>query len=360
MRPMPNYILNTAFVILCFLFSCAKKERVSPDLEQILGPVQFVQPFTVSDTIPNFANGNTVAFSAQFQNEASWVITITGAVSGAVKTFTGTGTSISISSTIWDGTANTVPSFRTEQVIAVLSFPQASSVSTNSTLSYHIRIVGTKNLNAGHVLVTDFSVNKIQNVYNGNFAAVPPTMWPSNYPTTVTSNDIPFLNPDGNPYCTDGPQAPWQPNTSYIGHISPYIDHLIISATSVGYPTYFPLIADPTQIYFNIMVYSNTLPNYTWLQVILNEESPTNPDSVMGKTINIYPNWNTGWKLVTASYLNFKFSDTTIISNNPQKIKSIQLTLLSSAPQAILDAGTHPVQVSYDHLIFSQYKPYQP
>src|SRR6185369_1349430 len=102
-----------------------------------------------------------------------------------------------------------------------------------------------------------------------------------------------------------GPGAAWQPNLDFPGHLSPYVDFLTISANSVGYPTYFPLIADHTKIYFNMMMYNATLPTYTWLDVTIHEDHPSIADSIIAKTITIKPNWNTGWKLLTFSYSDF-------------------------------------------------------
>ncbi len=351
---MKKYTLNIFVIGLLFLFSCAKKDKIAPDGTQVRGPVEFETPFAVSKTNPNFFTGDKVSFTAQFKTETYWVIRITGNTSGAVKTFEGTGTIISV---IWDGTADSLPSFRWETTVAQLSFPKASSVVNASPLSFNITIPfkGTKDLNHGHVLITDFNKPKFAGA-----GANPVTSWPSDFVATAAYNDIPHINPDTNQYCIMGPYGAWQDNKDFVGHKSPYVDFLGISASSVGYPTYFPLISDPNNIYFNIMVYNNSLPCNTWLQITLSEEHPTIADSIIGKSINIYPNWNTGWKLITKSYLDFKFSDTTKILRNPQKIKAVTLVLLSNAPQAVLDAGTNPVSATFDHLIFTHYKPYQP
>jgi len=344
-----------------FLFSCAKKEPVAPDLGVISGPVSFGNPFAVNNANPNFYNNDKIYFSATFGKQTHWLITITGNTSGAVKTFEGTGTEISVSNAYWDGTADALPSFRAESVTAVLSFPNASSASAPFPLSLTITIAKAKDLNYGHVIITDFNVAKFVDVsLNPN----PNISWPHDFVSTMAYNDIPHINPDGNPYCIMGPHGAWQANTSFKGHNSPYIDFLGISANSVGYPTYFPLIGDPTKIYFNMMVYNNAIPSNVRIQVTLSEDNlhpnPVLKDSIIAKTINIYPNWNTGWKLVTARYLDFKSSDTTVISNNPQKIRGVTIVLLSTASQAVLDAGTNPVSATLDHLIFTQYKPYQP
>ncbi len=357
---MKKYILNSLIIGLIVLGSCAKKEKIGPDLEALYKPVQFATPFAVNNTSPNFSVGDKVYFSAKFKNETYWLITVTGNTSGAVKYFYGTGTFIS--NATWDGSADILPSFAAETVSAELSFPRSAT----SFVSIGLTIVGAKNHDAGNVLITDFSTTKF-GLSNANVN----TLWPSDWVATVTGNNIPYSNPDGNQYCRMGPNAAWQNNASYPGHKSPYIDFLTISANAQGYPTYFPLIADPSQIYFNAMVYYDPLVSINadkmWFQVILHEEDKTNPSSIVAKSVNIYFKTPVNgvlpparWDLVSIPYLDFKTSDSTQTHINPQKIKDVQLVLLSKAKQDVLDAGTYPVSVTFDHLIFTHYKPYQP
>lgn len=367
---MKRHILNTVLIGMIFLFSCAKKEKIAPDLGVASGPVSFVEAFAVSSANPNFSNNEKIYFTATFKNETSWLITVTGKVSNAVKTFSGNGTTISITNAMWDGTANTVPSFRTETVKAKLSFP----LSPTAADSLSITIAGTKDLNYGHVLITDFKTSKINQIFNGQFFQSYNTSWPSDWGPTAVANDIPLSNPDGNQYCIIGSQYAWSDDPNNKGHKSPYLDQMFISAASLGYSTYFPLIADPSEIYFNIMVFNNPtdpLNKYTWLQVTLHEVHPTIPDSIIGKTISIKPNWPLGWKLLTYRYLDFVGSDTSKVLTNPQKIKDVTIVLLSDAPTAVLDLtynSTTPLTdptipkttANFDHLIFTQYKPYQP
>ncbi len=350
---MKKYNIVIILVGLAFLFSCAKKEKVAPDLNDISGPIVLGDAFSVSKSTPSFKNNELVYFAGTFVDEAYWVLTIKGKTSGATKTFEGTGTSIK--NATWDGTADDLPSFRVEAVTATLSFPKASSVTSALPLTLAMSILGAKNLNYGHVLVTDFKTGK----YAGAGASSD-LFWPSDWPATASLDNIPFINPDGNQYCTMGPAAPWQPNLDFVGHISPYVDFLTISAKSLGYPTYFPLIADYSKIYFNMMVYNSVLPTNTWLNVTIFEEDPAITGVINAKTITIKPTWNTGWKQLTFDYDVFKLSDSTKVIRNPQKIRMVQLVLLSSAPQAVLDAGKTQVSASFDHLIFTHYKPYQP
>ncbi|HWZ21673.1 MAG TPA: hypothetical protein VNW06_03415, partial [Cytophagaceae bacterium] len=62
---MKRYISTTILVIgLVFLFSCTKKEPIGPDLGVISGPVDFGNPFAVSNANPNFLNNDQIYFGA--------------------------------------------------------------------------------------------------------------------------------------------------------------------------------------------------------------------------------------------------------------------------------------------------------
>jgi len=357
---MKRYIVTTLLIGFVFLLGCKKNEKIAPDLKEISGPVDFEEEFKVSTTNPNFSNGEKVYFTAKTKADAYWVVTVVGATSGAVKTFTGTGREITVTNATWDGTADILPSFRTENITMTLSFPKASAVNSTLPLSYAGTIAGVKNLDEGGVLITNFNETptKIQDVYDGNFAAVPANRWPSNWVETVTRNDTPLPNPDGNRYCLMVPQVAWEDNMDFPGHKGPYIDHMIITANSVGYATYFPLIADPGKIYFNIMMHNSSAASKTWFQITLFEKDVALND--VAKSYNIRPTWEDGWRIVSIPYTGFKLADTTVVSNNPQRITGLQLTLLSGESQEILDAGANPVSASFDHLIFTHNKPYQP
>jgi hypothetical protein len=357
---MKRYIVNSIAAGLIFLFSCAKKEKIGPDLGEVKGPVEFEESFTVSNTNPNFTNGDKVYFAAKFKADAHWLITLKGANSGAIKTFEGTGRTISASNVMWDGSVDSIPCFRREAVVAELSFPEASN-GESASASHNISIAKPKNLDYGHVLVTSFDDPlKINNIYTAAGWDNPPAdRWPSNFAVTATHNDLPLVNPDTNSYCIFGPQAAWENNMDFPGHKGPYLDHMLITAFSVGYGTHFPLIGNPEQIYFNIMVNrtSKEENKYQWLQITLTEDHPILAGQVVEKSYNLRPNWTTGWKLVTIPYTEFIGTENTY---SPQRIRSVQLTLLSGAPQEILDAGTDPVEIAIDHLVFTHFKPLQP
>ena len=102
-------------LIVCF-GSCKKQEEIGPDINAIYGPVTITQPFSVSATSIDFSTGSKLFFNASFQNDASWIITIKGATSNAIKTICGIGKTINVSNSTWDGSADSPPSFSLETV----------------------------------------------------------------------------------------------------------------------------------------------------------------------------------------------------------------------------------------------------
>jgi hypothetical protein len=233
-----------------------------------------------------------------------------------------------------------LPSFIAGSVTATLSFrndTQTESVALTVTAK---RVSDL----ATDVLVSDFVINK-QQCY-----CAPPmlaTSWPSDFPATVNweiSNGL----PDGNAYLVMGPNPAWQ------GAGSPYVDILTISApNSMGnYDTYFPLYADPTKVYFNVMVYNTGTP--TWLQISFME------DGTVARYFDIKPNW-VGWKLVSIKYSDLKASNIDAANNiQPQKVTAIQIVMLSSLAVTDPNLMVTPVKAAFDHMTFTHNKPYQP
>ena len=139
---MNKYILHTLLIGLSVLFSCSKKEQIAPDLSKITLPVEFVTPFSVSKSTPNFKT-DSIYFTAAFKNETFWVITIKGNLSGAERVFARSdkdGLEISKANSLWDGSAYSVAAFRAESATATLSFPYSKT----APISIPLNIVGVK------------------------------------------------------------------------------------------------------------------------------------------------------------------------------------------------------------------------
>ncbi|MBX9851077.1 MAG: hypothetical protein K2X86_04880 [Cytophagaceae bacterium] len=325
-----------SFLLIAILSACDKPEQIGPGINGIYGPVTVTQAFTVNMSNPNFAAGNKVYFTARFENDAIWTITLVGQTSGAVKTITGISKEIGAYNSEWTGTADDAPSFRAENVVATLSF-----ASSTSTYTQNLTIAAQKNLDAGGVLVSNFATTKFQ-----CYCAPPlnPNNWPTDFPTTVNTDNT-YIKPDGNAYVLmEG--VPWQ------GGGSPYVDIATIEAKNadVNYGTYFPLYADPAKVYFNIMVYGDpATTSNTWLRISLFE------DGVEARVIDVRPDW-TGWKLLSYNYTELLPVDATIGASKPNKVTALRFVLLSDSP-------TLPgpsVRAVFDHPIFTHNKPYQP
>lgn len=314
--------------------SCRNKEQLGPDLAGIYGPVTVTESFSANNSNPNFSSGDKVIFGAKFEKDASWIITITGNTSGATKTITGIGKTLNAENAVWNGTSDAVPSFGVENVTAVLSF-----TSTSDTYPLALTIAGTRNPDQGGVIVSNFLVSKR---YCCGFPI--PNGWPSDYPN-ITNADNAYVKPDGNNYLLMS-GVPWQAN-------SPYVNYMTIAASSadVNHGTYFPLYADPSKVYFNVMVYGTRAETpYAWLQINLIEDGP---DGDVGRTMNIRPNW-TGWKLISVKYSDLAAGSA--VAANTRKVKAVQFVLLSDSP-------TLPgpsVKVAFDHATFTHNAPYQP
>ncbi|MFL5728845.1 MAG: hypothetical protein ACJ75J_05085 [Cytophagaceae bacterium] len=343
---MKNLLLYSQILFAFAFFSC-KKEQLGPSLNDINGPVTITTALSASNATPNFSTGGSIYFMAAFQNDASWVLTLTGNISGAVKTFTGVGKTIDISNSSWNGSSGSVTSFQAEPVTVSLTFPSASSAPSSTTT---VNITGIRNPNTGGKLVADF--HNASKIKDANYTTT--TNWQSDWPATAAASTLPLV--DGNPYLVMS-GTPWQGSP-----ISPYIDFLTIYSTAGDstYGSYFPLYPDPAQVYLNLEVYnsynalapiSNTNNPYAWLQINIMEENGVT------RTYDIKnPTWN-GWKLFSINYNSF-VSSNTAATPNPSQVKAVQLVILSTAPQAGI--ASYKITVPVDHMIWTFNKPYQP
>lgn len=319
---MKNSITSIAALSLILFGMSCTKEVVGPDITSIYGPVTVVEPFNKSTASANFAQNQEVYFTARFENETNWILTLTGNTSGATKTIEGVSNVIDKSNSSWLGTANDVPSFQTETVTAKLSFKHAVD-SFKTTLA----ISSTKNMDVNDVLLTDFSTLKTT------------AEWPRDWPPVSITNAA-YPKADGGKYFYMS-GTPWQAG-------SPYVNYMSISAKYADKDngTYFPLNPDGGKVYFNIMVHGEG-PSDAWLLINFSE------DGKQARHINIRPDW-TGWKLISIPYSSMIPDITT--DAKPNKLTSVAFVLLSDA----VPVDSKAVSVAFDHPVFTYNKPYQP
>ena len=82
---MKNLIYTLSFL---FVFSaCEKQDYLGPDLNDIYGPLEIIQNFTISNDSMDFTGNNTTHFIAKFSKRVSWQININGINSGSKKNY---------------------------------------------------------------------------------------------------------------------------------------------------------------------------------------------------------------------------------------------------------------------------------
>ncbi len=321
---MKNLSLISISMISLIIFgvSCSK-EKLGPDISSINGPVTIVEPFSKSTGTVDFSNNEEVYFTAKFEKETDWTVTLIGNTSGATKTIEGVSAVISKTNSGWFGTANTAPSFQVETVTARLTFKH-----TTDTFNTTLTVTATKNLDQNDVLITDFSTLKSA------------TLWPRDWPPVSITNTS-YPKADGGKYFYMS-GTPWQSG-------SPYVNYMTIPAkfySDDSTITHYPVNPDADRVFFNIMVYGNG-PSDTWLLVNFSE------DGVQARHLNIRPDW-TGWKLISVPYTSLLPDITT--AAKPNKLTSVAFVLLSDAALP----STKSVSVAFDHPTFTLNQPYQP
>ncbi len=329
--------------LLMFELSC-KKDPLGPDITGIYGPVTVVDTLKKSAATVDFSKDESVFFTASFEKETDWVLTITGKTSGATKTFEGISKNIDKTNALWNGTASDVPSFQKETVTARLTFRH-----TADTFKTTLVTTGLKNLDKNDVLVTNFSTFKVIHPYDStkNNPVHPNADWPISLTTTSQAG---ISSPaDGGKYLYMSGK-PWQHiNGDVLQGFTPYVTYLNITAAhaDTDYGTYYPLLPDSNKVIFNIMVYGNGPTSKTWLEVTFME------DGVTARHINIYPTW-VGWKLLSYSYASLL--DNIATPGHPEKLQMVTFLLLSTA----VPPESTTVSVAFDHPVFTTNHPYQP
>lgn len=315
-----KYLLIICSLSLVFI-SCEKDETIGPNHEQVKNAnLNITQSLSASVSSQNFSSGATVEFTAKLEFDKEWVITISGDNSGASTTFSGIGSHISA---VWNGsTGGTLPLFQAEPITVTLSFPAHSG----TTESIAITSTGVRNIDAGGVLVSDFSAAPIVTFGNAG--------WESDWPLTTNANGD-FSQPDNTPYLYSA-EAPWQAG-------SPYIDITYIpSLYSDPGTALFPLYADPSRVYFNVFVHGDLASQDTWVQFQLVEKSGTT------YSYDLRPDWD-GWRLISLTYEEMAG----VTGGNPAQLEKIGIVLLTDA----VLPSSQVVNYAIDHMIFTFDKP---
>jgi len=220
---------------ICFLLlasllytSCKVDEEFEgPSLVDLYGDFSIVDSLDITNRNVNFSTGESTAFTASFSKNVNWKLEVTGLQSGAVKRFEGFSNSLTAANANWNGTTTDLPMFRAEDCAVQLSI-----IGVADTLHDTLTVVGSK-------------------IYEGFVAADFENGWNSGWNKYVQSGaQMNFA------VLTDTSAAQGNRYYEMAGEVSwDWLIGLVNMPGSAYGSTYYPLTSNPSNLYFNTMLY---------------------------------------------------------------------------------------------------------
>jgi hypothetical protein len=319
---------------LLFLAGCQHETDFfdGPSIVDQYGDFRLVESLAVSQPQVDFANGEKVFFTAQFNKNVNWELTITGTESGSRKVITGLSRELNAENTSWDGGTTAAPLFRAEPCEVTLLVPSADSLLLSTT----VETLSGKLYDA--ITLVDFETDPGASLFFGNFEFELAN-------TTGIQDDIPAAQ--GEKYYL------FEGNDNVVPN---FFAGLIRIDATVGGNTYFPVPdPDPAQVYFNTFLWHDRTP-YTIAVIVFYID--TNNDGVFTEGVDQsrqlegdYPLNHEGWRLFSHS-----MADLGMTSDEMEKLVTIEIVLISdmnSQPTPSL-----PVRFGIDYLNFTAGQPF--
>lgn len=342
-------------ILLTILFACRREnvDHIGPGF--ISPPEGFaITSFTASTATVNFTTG-TVVFDATFTHSVSWILTIKGEKSGAVKEYRGVADNLT--GITWTGAHDEVFFFRNgEKATATLSF-----YGSTLTESRTVQITTVPNFRTCGVfpLYGEFE----------NPARIKTPWWQIFEDTISNPRDIIDYNMDSVALDRNGDVVPSVQGKTYfylkgLGKQSSFVNgiqYVTLINPNIG-PAVLP--ADADNVWVNIYLYGSGDPN-CMVQLEYQEGdfdgtsagySGTDDDAFVAEiTLD-----HKGWKLFSFRYsslvpsVNALFGGSGNKMHEPDKLKMFDLILLKKS-----DANS-PVEVFFDYPIFTVGGPFKP
>ena len=321
-----HFILTALFVLLASACSHDKDTFDGPSLVDRFGDFNVLTNLGVSQATVDFAAGETVFFTAEFNKNIDWVVEITGSESGAVKRIEGFGQTLDASTALWNGGTTDLPLFRDEVCSAELIIPEEPSFTGMVT----VETLSSRTYNG--TLFTDFENDLGPDAVIGNFE----------FELMVNRrSDIPA---EGGFYYSLAGTDDVVPNF-FVGLVD--ISSEVSGNTYVDVPT-----TVPEELYFNCFMYSDAGPH--GLAIIdffvdANDDGVFDPNSDQAyRVAQDYDlaTWD-GWRQIS-----HPMSDIGISQAELSKLVGIRLLLISN----MNTQPNPPLQVDFgiDFMIFTQ------
>jgi len=299
-----------------------------PSLIDRFGEFENTQALQLNRSEVDFSVGESVIFTAEFNKNVEWVITITGQQSGAVRRITGFDRFIKESNATWTGGTTDLPFFKKELCTVVLSVPEEADFSQTA----EVEIIGTK-LYPGNVFA-DFEDPPGSFIDVGNF-------------------EFEFSNQIGRQNTLPAAQGDYYYFLEGTDNVVPnfFVGLINIKSTITG-QTYAPFPTTvPNQLYFNCFLYHDGSPHgIAVIQFAFDSNNSGAFEDGQDQTFQLegdFPlNW-TGWR-----HIHHPMSDLGITQEQLQKIVSIRVLLISNMNSQ--PNPPQPVRFGIDYITFTQ------
>ena len=328
---MKNLIYTISFL---FVFSaCETEDYLGPDLNDIYGPLEIIQNFTISNDSMDFTGNNSTHFIAKFSKRVSWQININGIISGSKKIISGESNYIDESNSSWNGNSTTLPFFTEEPCEVFLTFKDFPDTSVN----INALIINAKQYHDQNtVLISNFEAG-----FNPNFTGFFQAGCTKALTSGGAGEGIRFLQQFGT--------CDWD---WLIGYIDYYSNFWFDQEN---------LVSDPERVFFNIMIYGDStlsdvtnLPNSVFKLEFYEDENGDGYYDASSEDRYDYEfdvDWN-GWKMISISYNDM---DKLILATNggnnqrnPDKISNVRTLLLANPESGFAKADVDFLIWSFD------------
>jgi hypothetical protein len=314
-------------------------------------------------------NTNSAAFiNAKFNQTVSWVLTIKGQTSGAIRAFNGISNSLDSNNNIWHGESGNQDFFVAENVTFSLKVDGYDSVYTKTTTIYTAYNYNDRIKNGVKTTIVD----DMEGGYTYSFFGAPyhdadPQEMKTFQSNAKFTNFAGYYNADGSP------SSNIQGKYSYYFSGNDYNYNTYVGGTNTNVLTSLAgkiNSSDPNEVYINLYVYGFNTPN-TALNIALYEldslsnRSTSNLQNLQSGIpsgaeftnyldnyndvwqIEVPVNWQ-GWQLVSLKYNQFRKHNTLGDWGNhilePQKLGGMAIELDS---YAALDSARVMVAIDY-------------
>ena len=304
-----------------------------PSLINRFGEFAVLDSLRASADAVDFSQGESISFSASFNKEVDWILTITGLETGATKQISGFSNVLEESNSVWEGGTTSLPLFGIEAAAVELLIPSEDSVRLRDTVD----VLGRRVYEG--VVFTDFEQAFGANASLGNF-------------------EFELTNRTGRRNDTVAAQGDWFYYFEGTDNVVPnfFVGLLDISSRVTG-QNYIPLPAvSPEELYFNAFLYSDGGPHViAVVQFIFDSNDSGAFEDGQDRAFQLpgdFPLSRPGWQHVF-----HPMSETGISEEQMQKIVAVRLLLISDRNSQ----PTPPLQVDFgiDNIVFTNGAPLQ-